>query len=198
MKKVLIASRNAGKIAEIEAMYQQLPLEIHSLSEFTGVPDAEETGATFAQNALLKAQHYVHHTGMACMADDSGLEVDILGGAPGVYSARFAGENASDEDNNRKLISLLVDTPAKYCTARFRCALAFLDSNGTVMTATGICEGQILKTQQGSGGFGYDPLFFMPGLGATLSEISLTEKNRISHRGEALRAMAEKLAVYLK
>ncbi|MBP1765790.1 MAG: Nucleoside-triphosphatase rdgB [Firmicutes bacterium] len=194
MKPIVIASTNKGKISEIRAAFQGLPLEIHSLAEFGGIPEVEETGKTFAENAVLKATYYARHTGMACLADDSGLEVDALGGAPGVYSARFAGDTATDEDNNRKLLAALQEVPREQRSARFRCVLAFLDVDGTILTADGTCEGRILEEPRGTGGFGYDPLFCIPKLGATLSEISLAEKNAVSHRGQALKIMTEKLA----
>ncbi|MBP2639560.1 MAG: Nucleoside-triphosphatase rdgB [Firmicutes bacterium] len=196
MKQMVIASTNQGKISEIRAAFQGLPVEIHSLAEFGTIPEVEETGKTFAENALLKARYYVEHTGMACLADDSGLEVDALAGAPGVYSARFAGDAASDEKNNQKLLAALYGIPEAQRSARFRCVLAFLDADEAVITADGTCEGRILEAPRGKGGFGYDPLFYMPKLDATLSEISITEKNAVSHRGQALKVMAKKLAEY--
>jgi len=196
MKQMVIASTNQGKISEIRAAFQGLPVEIHSLAEFGTIPEVEETGKTFAENALLKARYYVNHTGMACLADDSGLEADALAGAPGVYSARFAGDTASDEDNNQKLLAALHGVSDIQRSARFRCVLAFLDTDGAAITADGVCEGRILEAPRGAGGFGYDPLFYMPELGATLSEISLAEKNAVSHRGQALKIMAKKLAEY--
>ncbi len=194
MKQLVIASTNKGKIAEIRAAFQGLPLEIHSLAEFGSISEVEETGKTFAENAVLKATYYARHTGMACLADDSGLEVDALEGAPGVYSARFAGDTATDEENNRKLLAALQGVPAEQRSARFRCVLAFLDVDGTILTADGTCEGRILEEPRGAGGFGYDPLFYISELGATLSEVSMAEKNAVSHRGQAVKVMAEKLA----
>jgi len=196
MKQMVIASTNQGKISEIRAAFQGLPVEIHSLAEFGTIPEVEETGKTFAENALLKARYYARQTGMACLADDSGLEVDALAGAPGVYSARFAGDAASDEDNNQKLLAALQGIPEVQRSARFRCVLAFQDANEAVLTADGTCAGRILEAPRGKGGFGYDPLFYMPELGATLSEISIAEKNAVSHRGQALKIMAKKLAAY--
>lgn len=196
MKQMVIASANQGKIAEIRASFQGLPIEIHSLAEFGTIPEAEETGKTFAENALLKAHYYAKQTGMACLADDSGLEVDALGGDPGVYSARFAGDAASDEDNNQKLLAALRGVPEGQRSARFRCVLAFLDTDGAVIMADGTCEGIILEAPRGAGGFGYDPLFYMPELDATLAEISIAEKNAVSHRGQALKSMAKQLAKF--
>ena len=196
MKKIMIASTNSGKISEIRAAFQGLTVEIHSLTEFGAIPEVEETGKTFAENAFLKAQYYVNQTGMACLADDSGLEVDVLAGSPGVFSARFAGERATDADNNRKLLAKMQGVPTEQRSARFRCVLTFLDIDGTVITADGVCEGRILEAPRGEGGFGYDPLFYLPELGATLSEISIAEKNAVSHRGQALRILAKKLTQY--
>ncbi len=196
MKHIVIASTNQGKISEIRSAFQNLPVKIHSLTEFAPYPEVEETGETFRENALLKARYYLGHTGIACLADDSGLEVDALAGAPGVFSARYAGQTASDEDNNRKLLAVLQGVPNEQRSARFRCVLAFLDIDGTEIIADGVCEGRILEEPRGHGGFGYDPLFYMPQLDATLSQISVEEKNRVSHRGQALEIMKKKLAEY--
>lgn len=193
MKTVVVATKNQGKVAEIRSVLAQLELTVLSLSEFSPVAEAVEDGLTFEDNAVIKAKYYAAHTGRACLADDSGLEVDALGGAPGVYSARYAGEDADDGANNRKLLEALHSVPAGQRTARFRCVLALVDENGLTITADGSCEGIILEAPRGQGGFGYDPLFYVPELGKTLAEVSLTEKNKISHRGQALRNLVRKL-----
>lgn len=198
MKEIVIASKNAGKVAEIAAALQHLPVRIVSLAELGDVPEAVENGADFSENALIKAEFYAAYTGKACLADDSGLEVDALGGEPGVYSARYAGETATDAQNNAKLLAKLKGVGDEKRTARFRCVLAFVDTDKQTITADGVCEGEILASARGVGGFGYDPLFYIPALGQTLAEVSIAEKNTISHRGAALRNIAEKLAGYLQ
>lgn len=199
MIEIVVATKNAGKITEFSAALAGLPVKVLALSDFPAMPEAVENGVTFAANAEMKARHYAYHTGKACLADDSGLEVDALGGAPGVYSARYAGERATDAENNNKLLSDLAATGgAGPFSGRFRCALAFVDGEGNVITADGTCEGMILDALQGQGGFGYDPLFYIPGLGKTLAELSVAEKNAISHRGKAIISMAVKLAGYFK
>lgn len=198
MKEIVIASKNAGKVAEIAAALQHLPVRLVSLAELGDVPEAVENGADFSENAFIKARFYAAYTGKACLADDSGLEVDALDGEPGVYSARYAGETATDAQNNAKLLTKLEGVAGEKRTARFRCVLAFVDTDKQTITAQGVCEGEILAAARGAGGFGYDPLFYIPALGQTLAEISIAEKNTISHRGAALRNIAEKLAGYLQ
>ncbi|WP_040683147.1 XTP/dITP diphosphatase [Thermosinus carboxydivorans] len=194
MKEIVVATRNAGKVAEITAALADLPVTLRSLRDFGAVPDAVEDGDTFEANAVLKAKHYARYTGMACLADDSGLEVDALGGAPGVFSARYAGEGAGDAANNAKLLRELAGVPAHRRSARFRCVLAFLDEDGTLLVTEGTCEGIILEQPRGTGGFGYDPLLYLPELGKTVAELTIAEKNAVSHRGKALRQMAAMLA----
>ena len=196
MKEIVIASKNKGKIAEIEKYFADLPVKVISLAAFPDVEDAVEDGDTFEANSLIKARFYAMRTGKACLADDSGLEVAALGYAPGVYSARFAGEDATDAANNHKLLTLLKEFPEDKRAARFRCALTFLDTDGTVLACDGSCEGQIAFAPSGNGGFGYDPLFYLPHWEKTMAELSVEEKNKISHRGKALKKMAEKLAGY--
>ena len=196
MTALVVATRNKGKVTEIAAALAALPVEVLALDSFPAVPEAEESGDTFAANAIIKATHYALHTGLACLADDSGLEVDALDGAPGVYSARYAGPEASDTDCNAKLLAAIADVPDSGRTARFRCVLAYVDPDSTLMTAEGTCEGIILKDPRGTGGFGYDPLFYMPGAAKTLAEMTTAEKNAVSHRGQALRNMATTLARY--
>lgn len=196
MTAIVVATRNKGKVAEIAAALAALPVEILSLDSFPAVPEAEENGDTFAANAILKATHYALHTGMPCLADDSGLEVDALNGAPGVYSARYAGPGAGDAACNAKLLAELADVCDGGRTARFRCVLAYVDPDGTLLTAEGTCEGTILREPRGTGGFGYDPLFLLPGAEKTLAEMTVADKNAVSHRGQALRNMATTLARY--
>ena len=197
MKLIVVATKNQGKAAEIQSLFRPLGVEIRTLSSFGDIPEAVEDGETFEANAIIKARYYAAHTGHACLADDSGLEVDALGGEPGVYSARYAGEHATDADNNEKLLAKLAETPSAKRTGRFRCVLALIDEKGELLTAEGSCEGVILTEARGQGGFGYDPLFFMPELGKTLAEVSLAEKNAVSHRGKALRNLVQKLEARL-
>lgn len=187
--EILLATRNPGKVREIRAMTAGLPLHWHGLDDFPDVPDAEETGATFAENARLKALHYAAYTQLDTLADDSGLEVDALGGAPGVNSARYAGEPRSDDANNRKLIAALADVPAAQRTARFRCAMALVRDGAVVAESDGTFEGVIVDTPRGTNGFGYDPHFLVPELGQTSAELPAADKNARSHRGAALRKM---------
>lgn len=198
MKEIVIASKNKGKIAEIEKYFATLPVKVISLAEFPEVDEPIEDGDTFEKNSLIKASYYALRTGKACLADDSGLEVDALNYAPGVYSARFAGEHATDAENNQKLLVSLENISQNKRQARFRCALTFLDTDGTVITCDGSCEGEIAFALSGDGGFGYDPLFYLPELNKSMAQLSMEEKNKISHRGKALKKMAEKLAGYLR
>ena len=183
-----------GKINEIKAVLSELSFEVVGLTD-DDIPDAEETGDTFRENAVIKANHYSQYTGEYCLADDSGLEVDALDGEPGVYSARYAGANATDDDNNRKLLAALAHIPAEQRTARFRSVLALAGPDGNLLLAEGVCEGVVLDKARGKGGFGYDPLFLLPEYGKTLAEMTLEEKNRVSHRGNALRNFKKKLLV---
>ncbi|HWR39006.1 MAG TPA: XTP/dITP diphosphatase [Patescibacteria group bacterium] len=194
MMELVVATRNPGKVKEIEHKLAALPVRVLSLADCGHSGEAPETETTFAANAEQKARYYLAVTGRACLADDSGLEVDALRGAPGVYSARYAGENASDADNNRKLLAALADVPAAKRTARFRCSLALITPDGKTFRADGAVEGLILDKTRGTGGFGYDPLFFLPELDKTMAELSADEKNRISHRGRALDELATVLA----
>ncbi|MDT8899949.1 XTP/dITP diphosphatase [Anaeroselena agilis] len=197
MISIVVATGNKGKVKEIAAALAALPVEVLALDKFPAIPEAEENGDTFAANAVLKATHYALHTGMPCLADDSGLEVDALNGAPGVYSARYAGPGATDEACNAKLLAALADVPQNERTARFRCVLAYVDPDGALLTAEGTCEGTILREPRGTGGFGYDPLFLLPGAAKTMAEMTIEEKNAVSHRGQALRNMATTLARYI-
>ncbi len=200
-QEIVVATQNAGKVKEIARAWESLPVKILALADFGQFPNPVEDGSTFEENAVLKARYYAVLTGKICLADDSGLEVDSLGGAPGVYSARYAGERATDADNNHKLLQALQTVPMDKRTGRFRCVLALaetLPSAEWVLTAEGVCEGRLLSQPRGDQGFGYDPLFLVQGLNKTLAEVTVEEKNRISHRGQALCKLAAKIQEYLK
>ncbi|WP_405751917.1 RdgB/HAM1 family non-canonical purine NTP pyrophosphatase [Anaerovibrio slackiae] len=193
--KIVIATKNQGKVREMINAFQGLPVELVSLADLAErFQEPVEDGDTFAANSLLKAEYYCKQTGMACLADDSGLEVEALGGAPGVYSARFAGENASDADNNAKLQQELKKLGRESSPAAYQCALTFMDADGRVLTAKGFCRGEIRLQARGENGFGYDPYFYVGDV--TMAEMSLAEKQAISHRGAALREMAKLLQDY--
>lgn len=197
MNKIVAGTRNAGKVREIRQALAELPFEVSGIPD-EGLADVEETGVTFSENAILKARYYALHTGEYCLADDSGLEVDALGGAPGVYSARYSGQGATDAANNQKLLLALQDVPPEKRTARFRSVLALACPDGSLLLADGTCEGVILTEARGEGGFGYDPLFWMPDQQKTLAEMTLQEKNAISHRGNALKVLKQKLLSQLQ
>ena len=197
MNKIVAGTRNAGKVREIRQALAELPIEVSGIPD-EGLADVEETGVTFSENAILKARYYALHTGEYCLADDSGLEVDALDGAPGVYSARYSGQGATDAANNQKLLLALQDVPPEKRTARFRSVLALAGPDGSLLLADGTCEGVILTEARGEGGFGYDPLFWMPDQQKTLAEMTLQEKNAISHRGNALKVLKQKLLSQLQ
>jgi XTP/dITP diphosphohydrolase len=192
--KVVVATRNRGKLRELVPLLSEagLGLDLVTIDELA--PDAElrEDGDTFEANALAKARQAAHATGLPALADDSGLEVDALGGAPGVYSARYAGPGADDARNNAKLLDALRDV-APPRTGRYRCVAAYVNPGGLELTRAGSCAGEILAAPRGEGGFGYDPLFLVPDLGRTMAELPLDQKNRLSHRAAAFRALAEAL-----
>ncbi len=193
MRKLLVATHNQGKVREYRELLADLPLEVTYLDAEGIIVDVEETGATFAENAVLKAQFYAGLSGLWTWADDSGLIVDALGGAPGVYSARYAGPGASDADRYRKLLDALAAVPWAERTARFCCTVALArpeTEGGLVETADGACEGVIAFGPAGSNGFGYDPVFYMPEHGATMAQLDAEVKNRISHRARAAAAAA--------
>ncbi|MCL6559515.1 MAG: XTP/dITP diphosphatase [Firmicutes bacterium] len=196
MRRLVLASTNPGKIAEISAIIAPLGWEILSTAAYPGFPEIEERGATFEENAVEKARVTAAFTRETALADDSGLEVDYLHGAPGVYSARFAGEPKNDAANNAKLLKLLEGVPYEKRTARFRCVIAIASPEGRVWTAEGVCNGYILTEPRGTGGFGYDPLFFFPEYQKTFAELPPAVKNRISHRGQALEKIRELLAKF--
>jgi XTP/dITP diphosphohydrolase len=193
--KVVMATRNRGKLREIVPLLAELGLELHTIDELAPGAELREDGATFVDNALAKARQAAAATGLPAIADDSGLEVDALGGAPGVHSARYAGLAASDELNNAKLLVALAGVAAGARGARYRCVAAFVDpARGVELTESGACTGEILSVPRGASGFGYDPLFFVPELGRTMAELTLDEKNRLSHRARAFRALAVALS----
>ncbi len=187
MRKIVLATANPGKLRELQAVLAGLDFEIVPQSAF-GVPEAEETGLTFIENALLKARNAAFYTGLPALADDSGLAVDALGGVPGIYSARYAGAGAGDRANIGKLLAELEGVPAERRTARFVCVLALLHhpADPTPLICQGSWEGTILTEPRGEGGFGYDPIFFVPGEQRTAAELEPAVKNQISHRGQAL------------
>lgn len=193
MKKFVVASRNKGKLKEIAEILEGLPFEVISMEEAGILKDIEETGSTFEENALIKATEVFKATGQMVMADDSGLEVDYLCGAPGIYSSRFAGEGATDSDKNNKLLQLLEGVPLEKRGARFVCTIAVVFPDGRHFTVKGTCEGKIAFGPQGENGFGYDPLFFLPEYGLTMAQMEPEEKNKLSHRGKALKMMVERL-----
>lgn len=192
MKKIVLASKNSDKVKEMRLVLKDLPLEILSLADFADVPDAVEDGSTFEENALIKAKFFREQTGLACLADDSGLEVDALGGLPGVHSARFAGYHADDLTNNQKLLDELKKIGVEESAADYRCALAFVDTDGTVLLSEGKILGKIKIVARGTGGFGYDPYFYLDDE-HTMAQLPVDEKNKISHRGAALKEMILKL-----
>ena len=189
MIDLLVATTNPGKFAEVQAHLRDLPLRIRSLQSIAQPPTVVEDGETFEANALKKARTLAQFSGVATLADDSGLEVDALGGAPGIYSARYAGAEADDDRNNRKLLRELASVPEAKRSARFVCALALCApriDGGKEWIARESCEGRIALALQGSQGFGYDPLFFFPPFGKTFGEIERDVKATVSHRGKAL------------
>ena len=193
-KKIVMASSNAGKIREIARILEGLGSEIVPQSEF-GVSDADETGTTFVENALIKARHAAAATGLPAIADDSGLSVDALGGAPGVYSARYAGSDANDERNNDKLLQALDGIPPHDRGAAFHCVACFVTpDDDEPLIAEGEWRGSILFERKGKGGFGYDPLFLDPESGKASAELTAAQKNARSHRGKALRQLQKLLA----
>lgn len=189
MQKLVLASGNKGKLNEFNILLAPLNIVVQPLTDYPDMPETIEDGTTFSENAIKKAREAAAYTGLPALADDSGLEVDYLKGQPGVYSARFAGEPKDDAANNCKLLALMKGVPWEQRTARFRCVIAICTPEGTVDTSNGTCEGYILENEKGSGGFGYDPLFYVPEFNKTFAELEMTEKNKISHRGRALQGM---------
>jgi XTP/dITP diphosphohydrolase len=194
MKKLVLASGNAGKLRELSVILDDLGYQLHAQAEY-GVSEVAETGTTFVENAIIKARHSASLTGLPALADDSGIEVDALDGAPGVYSARFSGPAADDAANNALLVERLQAVPAAERSARYRAVIVFMRhaADPSPLICEGSWEGMIQLQPAGEGGFGYDPYFFLPELGCTSAELSAAEKNRISHRGMALVELKKKL-----
>lgn len=194
MRKIVLATNNPGKVREINEMLAGYDLSVVSQSAFN-VPDIEETGLTFVENALLKARNACLHTGFPAIADDSGLEVDALKGAPGIYSARYAGQGATDEANLQQLLDDLREIPQAERTARFQCLMVYLrhPHDPTPLIFQGTWEGRILDAPRGENGFGYDPVFFVPTHNCASAELEPDIKNSMSHRGQALRALVAAL-----
>ncbi|MBP2835257.1 MULTISPECIES: XTP/dITP diphosphatase [Dickeya] len=194
MQNVVLATGNAGKVRELAGLLADFGLDVVAQTTL-GVDSAEETGLTFIENAILKARHAARATGLPAIADDSGLAVNALGGAPGIYSARYAGEDASDQQNLDKLLAVLDNVPDEQRQASFHCVLVYLRhaDDPTPLVCHGSWQGVITRAPAGEGGFGYDPVFFVPQLGKTAAELSREEKNAHSHRGQALRQLLDAL-----
>lgn len=192
MKKVVLATGNAGKVRELASLLADFGLDVVAQTEL-GVSSADETGLTFIENAILKARHAAQVTGLPAIADDSGLAVAALGGAPGIYSARYAGESATDKQNLEKLLATLKDVPDDQRQAQFHCVLVYLRhaEDPTPLVCHGSWDGIITHQPAGEGGFGYDPIFYVPGEGKTASQLTREEKSAISHRGQALTLLLE-------
>jgi XTP/dITP diphosphohydrolase len=187
MRRLVLATTNNGKVAELRELLKDLPYEVVGLPAYPGAPEVEETGATFAENAVLKAKAMAEYTGELTLADDSGLEVDALNGAPGVFSARYGQPGWNDRQRYEYLLAKLAGTPLPDRTARFRCAVALYDpASGRLEQADGAVEGLILEAPRGSNGFGYDPLFLVPELDLSMAELSPDRKNELSHRARAI------------
>jgi XTP/dITP diphosphohydrolase len=197
MKEIVLASSNPGKVREINQLLAALDLQVRPQSEF-GVVDAEETGLSFVENAILKARNAAQHTGLPAIADDSGIEVDALHGAPGIYSARFAGEGATDQANLDKLLAELDGLPEAQRSARFQCLMVFMEhaNDPTPLICQGTWEGRILPAARGDNGFGYDPVFYVPTHDCSSAELPAEVKNSLSHRGQALRKLVAALQQY--
>lgn len=185
---IVLATRNKGKTEEIRDLLKQFPVDLKNLDDFGPIPNVVEDGATFDENAYKKASFTARVLGIPAIADDSGLVVEALGGAPGVYSARYAGEDASDEDNVNKLLAEMKGQADR--RAAFECVISLAVPKGTALTYEGRCEGVIVEAPSGNNGFGYDPVFFHPESGKTFAEINLADKGKVSHRGKALNEMA--------
>ncbi len=193
---LVIGTRNKKKLAEIRELLTDLDFNVLSIDDFPNIPEIEEDGETFEENAKKKAVEVAQITKCLTLADDSGLEIDYLGGDPGIRSARFAGENATDEDRNRKVLALLEDAPKSERTARFKCSIAIVSPDVQVGIVTGVCEGEIALQPRGDAGFGYDPIFIVPAYGKTFAELGAEKKNQISHRALALKKAKELLQAY--
>ena len=195
MKKIVLASGNKGKLKEFAQLFSSMDIEVVPQSDFD-VPEAEETGLTFVENAIIKARNAAQHTGLPAIADDSGIEVDALQGKPGIYSARFAGADASDQSNLDYLLSSLNEVPEDERTARYQCLLVYMqhESDPTPLICQASWEGRILTEAVGNGGFGYDPIFWVEDSQCSAAELTAEQKHAISHRGKAIRLFAEQFS----
>lgn len=196
--KMILATKNKGKIKEFQALVQGMGIELLSLEDCPDMPDVSEDGCTFQENALKKACAIAKHTGITAISDDSGLEVDALNGAPGIHSARYAGEQASDQENIQKLLKTLTGLPLNKRTARFRCVIAVCTPQGRHITTEGTCEGAIALEPRGSHGFGYDPVFLLLDRNCTMAELEPGIKNLISHRAMALARLKDILLDFVQ
>ncbi|MFP7734498.1 XTP/dITP diphosphatase [Priestia aryabhattai] len=190
MREIIIATKNAGKVKDFETLFSPKRFKVKSLLDFPEIEDVEETGVTFAENATLKAETISSALNKPVIADDSGLAIDVLNGEPGVYSARYAGENKDDNANIEKVLQKLSDVPFEKRTARFHCALAIAVPGKSTEIVEGTCEGRILEEKRGENGFGYDPIFFVEKWNCSMAELSKEQKNQISHRANALQKLA--------
>jgi XTP/dITP diphosphohydrolase len=196
--KIVFASSNEGKVREIREMLEGMGIELISLSNYAGVPEIVEDGKSFQENALKKAKIISEFTGETVLADDSGLQVEVLAGEPGIYSSRYAGEKATDEENNTKLLTKLKNIPQEKRTAFFRCVLVLYRRDGSYDYFEGKWNGQIIDERRGNNGFGYDPIFLVPELKMTAAELPAEIKNKVSHRGQAFAQFKKKLGKRLK
>ncbi len=190
---LLLATLNAHKVGEIREILEGSGLSLDSLASYPDVPEAPETGQTYRENALQKARFYHEMTGRPCLADDSGLEIDALDGAPGLHSSRFGGAHTPHSEKMRRVLEALAEVPEDRRTARFRCVAALVGLGPEPLLAEGICEGRIARVPAGCGGFGYDPIFLVPAEGCTMAELPEGRKHQISHRGQAMRSLARLL-----
>lgn len=197
MKTLVLATRNSDKVSEIEQAFGDLDITIQTFRELRDFPFVKEDGKSLNENAVKKAKVISSFSGKLSLADDSGLEVEALNNRPGVLSSRFSGKNATYEQNNRKLLSLLSGIPARERTARFKCVMVLSFPSGRIENFEGRLKGEILMKARGENGFGYDPIFFIPELGKTLAELTLEQKNRISHRGKVLKKVHFFLSKYI-
>ena len=197
MKELVIATKNQGKLREIRDLLKDFDLKITSLADYPDAPEIVEDGDSFSANALIKAKVIAEFTGQLTMGEDSGLEVDALDGAPGIYSARFSGDDATDEKNNTKLIQSLQGVPTEKRTARYQCYAALVDGSETLDIVNGSCEGVIAEEARGSNGFGYDPYFLIPEYKQTFGELDPSIKAKISHRAKAMAKFRDAVSAYL-
>ena len=199
MKKILIATRNSGKLREIKALLSSLKVEFVGLNEFPNAPVVEEDGESFEENAVKKALEFARFSGLLTLAEDSGIEVEALDGRPGIFSARYSGEEATDKKNNAKLLKELKGLPKEKRRARYACVVVLASRQGIIFTAEGECPGYIARRERGEGGFGYDPLFLHPALGGkTFAEVPLAVKNKYSHRARALEVFQAEFKAFIK